>query len=42
MSRGNAFDTASLLVVLLRAANVPARYAFGTVRMPVASVMKSA
>src|SRR5690606_23967180 len=34
-----AFDTASLLVALLRAANVPARYAFGTVRMPAASVM---
>jgi len=37
--KGNAFDTASLLVALLRAANVPARYAFGTVRMPAASVM---
>jgi RHS repeat-associated protein len=32
--RGNAFDTASLLVALLRAANVPARYVYGTVEVP--------
>ncbi len=37
--RGNAFDTASLLVALLRAANVPARYVTGTVQVPVASVL---
>ncbi len=37
--KGNAFDTSSLLVALLRAANVPARYAFGTVRVPVGQVM---
>lgn len=37
--KGNAFDTSSLLVALLRAANVPARYAFGTVRIPTDSVM---
>jgi transglutaminase-like putative cysteine protease len=29
--RGNATDTASLLIALLRAANIPARYQFGTV-----------
>lgn len=33
--RGNAFDTASLLIALLRAANVPARYVTGTVEVPV-------
>ncbi|WP_246624632.1 transglutaminase-like domain-containing protein [Oceanobacter mangrovi] len=37
--KGNAFDTASLLVALLRAANIPARYAFGTVRIPADKVM---
>lgn len=37
--RGNAFDTASLLVALLRAAGVPARYVTGTVEVPVATVM---
>jgi len=36
---GNAFDTASLLVALLRAANVPARYVIGTVQVPVANVL---
>jgi transglutaminase-like putative cysteine protease len=29
--RGNAVDTASLLIALLRVANIPARYQFGTV-----------
>jgi transglutaminase-like putative cysteine protease len=29
--RGNATDTASLLIALLRAANIPARYQYGTV-----------
>lgn len=29
--RGNATDTASLLIALLRAANIPARYQFGTI-----------
>src|SRR5258708_31372895 len=33
--RGNAFDTASLLIALLRAANVPARYVYGTIDVPV-------
>ncbi len=37
--KGNGFDTASLLIALLRAANVPARYAFGTVEMPAEAVM---
>jgi len=36
--RGNAFDTASLLLAVLRDANVPARYVFGTMQMPVAKV----
>ena len=31
----NAFDTASLLIALLRASDVPARYAYGTVEMPI-------
>ena len=30
----NAFDTASLLIALLRAAEIPARYRYGTVRIP--------
>lgn len=37
--RGNPFDIASLLIALLRAAGVPARYALGTVEVPVAKVM---
>ena len=37
--RGNAFDTASLLVALLRAAGVPARYVTGTVQVPAAAVL---
>lgn len=37
--RGNASDTASLLVALLRSAGVPARYATGTVEVPVEAVM---
>jgi len=36
--RGNAFDQASLLIALLRAANVPARYVYGTVEAPLAQV----
>jgi len=31
--RGNAFDIANLLISLLRAANIPARYAYGTVEI---------
>lgn len=37
--RGNAFDTASLLVALLRAAKIPARYVYGTVQIPIEQVM---
>ncbi|HWN43391.1 MAG TPA: transglutaminase-like domain-containing protein [Thermoanaerobaculia bacterium] len=37
--RGNAFDTASLLIALLRAAGVPARYVTGTVQVPVDLVL---
>ena len=32
--RGNSFDTASLLIGLLRAANIPARYVYGTIQVP--------
>jgi hypothetical protein len=37
--RGNSFDTASLLIALLRASNIPARYAYGAVDIPVAKMM---
>ena len=37
--RGNAMDTASLTIALLRASNIPARYAYGTVEMPTEQVM---
>jgi Transglutaminase-like superfamily len=37
--RGNAMDTASLLIGLLRAANIPARYVYGTVQIPSNPVM---
>ncbi len=37
--KGNAVDTASLLIALLRAAGIPARYAYGTVEVPVGKVM---
>ncbi|HAM74087.1 MAG TPA: transglutaminase, partial [Alcanivorax sp.] len=37
--RGNAFDTASLLIALLRASEIPARYAMGTVEIPADQVM---
>jgi len=36
---GNAFDTTSLLIALLRASGIHARYAYGTVRMPIEKVM---
>ena len=35
--RGNAFDTSSLLIALLRASNIPARYVYGTVEIPAAA-----
>jgi len=37
--RGNAFDTASLLIALLRAAGTPARYVYGTVEIPIDQAM---
>ena len=37
--RGNAFDTASLLIGLLRASGVPARYVFGTIQVPADQAM---
>jgi hypothetical protein len=37
--RGNAMDTASLLIAILRAAGIPARYAYGTVQMPIDKAM---
>lgn len=37
--QGNAFDTASLLIALLRASNIPARYVMGTVEIPIEQVM---
>jgi transglutaminase-like putative cysteine protease len=37
--RGNAFDIASLLIALLRAGNIPARYVVGTAEIPVAEVL---
>lgn len=37
--RGNAFDTASLEIALLRAAGIPARYVYGTIQMPVERAM---
>lgn len=35
--RGNAFDTSSLLIALLRASNVPSRYAYGSIEIPAAA-----
>jgi hypothetical protein len=37
--RGNAIDTASLLIALLRSAGIPARYVYGTVEIPIAQAM---
>ena len=37
--RGNAFDTSSLLIALLRASDIPARYVYGTVSIPTEQVM---
>lgn len=37
--RGNAFDTASLLIALLRAGQIHARYVLGTVQIPIDRVM---
>lgn len=35
----NAFDTSSLLIALLRASGIPARYVYGTVQIPVEKMM---
>jgi hypothetical protein len=32
---GNDFDQASILIALLRASNIPARYVYGTIEMPI-------
>ena len=37
--RGNATDIASLEIALLRAANIPARYVYGTIQLPIAQAM---
>jgi transglutaminase-like putative cysteine protease len=37
--RGNAYDTSSLLIALLRAAGTPARYVYGSVQIPIAPLM---
>ncbi|MFZ6747231.1 transglutaminase-like domain-containing protein [Undibacterium sp. JH2W] len=37
--RGNAFDTASLLIALYRSAGIPARYVYGTIDVPAEKVM---
>ena len=37
--RGNAIDTATLTIALLRASGIPARYQFGTVDVPAAAAM---
>ncbi|MDP1682855.1 MAG: transglutaminase-like domain-containing protein [Burkholderiales bacterium] len=37
--RGNAFDTASLLIGLLRASGIPARYVYGTIEVPADKAM---
>lgn len=36
---GNDFDHASLLIALLRASNIPARYVYGTVEIPIEKLM---
>jgi transglutaminase-like putative cysteine protease len=36
---GNAFDTASLLIALLRYSGIPARYQMGTIEVPIAKAM---
>lgn len=37
--RGNAFDTAALLIALYRASGIPARYVYGTIEVPAARAM---
>ncbi|MCL4479383.1 MAG: transglutaminase [Deltaproteobacteria bacterium] len=35
----NDMDTASLLIALLRASNIPARYVYGTIQLPINKIM---
>ncbi len=35
----NDMDTASLLIALLRASNIPARYIYGTIQLPIQQIM---
>ncbi|PIV20899.1 MAG: transglutaminase [Deltaproteobacteria bacterium CG03_land_8_20_14_0_80_45_14] len=37
--QGNAFDTASLLIALLRVSNIHARYVYGTIELPIEKAM---
>jgi len=37
--QGNAFDTSSLLIALLRVSHIPARYVYGTVEIPIDKAM---
>ena len=37
--RGNAFDISSLLIALLRVSGIPARYAYGTIEVPIGQAM---
>ncbi len=37
---GNDFDQASLLIALLRVSNVPARYVYGTIEVPIERIKK--
>lgn len=36
---GNDFDQATILIALLRSANIPARYVYGTIEVPIETVM---
>ncbi|MES3025049.1 MAG: transglutaminase domain-containing protein, partial [Pseudomonadota bacterium] len=38
--RGNAYDTASLLIALNRAAGIPSRFVYGTVEVPLARMQR--
>ncbi len=38
LQSGNDFDQASLLIALLRVSNIPARYAYGTIDVPIEKV----
>jgi murein DD-endopeptidase MepM/ murein hydrolase activator NlpD/transglutaminase-like putative cysteine protease len=40
LQNGNDFDQASVLIALFRVSGIPARYAYGTVEIPIEKVMK--